>query len=532
MFYNAKHCGRISKPDAVGRVGENDEGLVIELTWRVVGGVIVDAKFRAFANPNAIAITSLMVDNLIGKTIEEALLINESVIIDNLDEFRPEYIEVYDVVRQCITEAYNSYSKKSNHKEQDYQEADISLYQTEEDEQKQELYVARQIQRELQGEEPKTMGKRGRPRKEIDPSQVVEEGEKRGRGRPRKEVDPNEVIEVGEKRGRGRPRKIVDESEIIEVGEKRGRGRPRKEVDPSLVVEAGEKRGRGRPKKVVDETEIVEVGEKRGRGRPKKEIKFTIPSDLDEVEYDEDMDELINGTSHTETTITEVSNQVLEQENKLIDEDDETFEADYDLFKSNIRNIFTGKEVSTKTYGNKAELIKTQVEESAVEPIKVEPAKVEHTKIVVEEDLQEKRGRGRPRKEDPIPNPHAKSSVNAVNSITRSLTPNAMPIRNSQDIMFASKNITTTNININVTKTTADVDQNNYSHNISTLQRKVEVSSIAKRDDEIDIEPVKVSPVNTFEDFDDDFDDIDTSKVKDEAPTGGLEDLLKALLDD
>jgi hypothetical protein len=36
-----------------------------------------------------------------------------------------------------------------------------------------------------------------------------------------------------------------------------------------------------------------------------------------------------------------------------------------------------------------------------------------------------------------------------------------------------------------------------------------------------------------YEDVEDDLDDdLDISNIKDEAPTGGLEDLLKALLDD
>ena len=55
LFYNANHSGRVAKPDAIGRVGEDSDGLVIEITWRVVDGVIEDAKFRAFGNPNAIA---------------------------------------------------------------------------------------------------------------------------------------------------------------------------------------------------------------------------------------------------------------------------------------------------------------------------------------------------------------------------------------------------------------------------------------------------------------------------------------------
>ena len=414
LFYNAKHAGRISKPEASARFGENDEGLVIELTWRVIDGVIADAKFRAFGNPNAIAITSLMVDNIIGKSIDDALLINEDVIIDNLEEFRPEYLEVYDVVRACIMEAYENYQKRENKTTRVYTDKD---YYHEEEIVDESISVAKQIQRELQGE-----------------------------------------VVITETRGRGRPRRVVEESEVSQIGEKRGRGRPRKEVDPNEVVEIGEKRGRGRPRKEVDPNEVIEVGEKRGRGRPRKEIKFNIPTDLDEVEYDKDMEELINGSSHTQTEIYEQSKQQISG-SKLIDEDDDTFDADYDLFKSNIRNIFSGKEVSSKTYGSKSDTVtevKPLVEQKAVEveTVKVEPVKSEPIKIIVEEeDLQEKRGRGRPRKEEPIPNPHAKSSVNAVSSITRSLTPNSMPLHSSQDIIFASKNVTTTNININVTKT-------------------------------------------------------------------------------
>lgn len=652
LFYNAKHTGRIVKPEAVGRVGEDDEGLVIEITWRVIDGVITDAKFRAFANPNAIAITSLMVDNMIGKSPEDVLELGEKVIIDNLGEFLPEYLEVYDMVRSCIVEAYESYQKRTTRKESTRVYSSKDYYQ--ETDEEVDINVAKQIQRELQGvvvaTETRGRGRprkivdetqiievgekrgrgrprkevdpnapivaagekrgrgrprkivdeslvvevgekrgrgrprkevdanqvievgekrgrgrprkivdeslvvevgekrgRGRPRKEVDPNApVVEVGEKRGRGRPRKEVDPNQVIEVGEKRGRGRPRKIVDESLVVEVGEKRGRGRPRKEVDPNEVVEVGEKRGRGRPRKEIDPNQTVEIGEKRGRGRPKKEVKFNLPSDLDEVEYDEEMDELINGSSHNEIVKNYETKQSFTETstNKLIDEDDETFDADYDLFKSNIRSIFSGKEVSNKTYGQKTEKIEHEKENVAINNIIVEteqtkPIEKEYKDIEIVDDAEEKRGRGRPRK-DAIPNPHAKSSVNAVSSITRSLTPNSMPVHSSQDIVFASKNVTTTNININVTKTTTSVDDkesssNDYSHNISTSERRVEVSlpsSVIKKDEEIDVEPVKVSPVNKFEDLDDDFDDIDTSKIKDEAPSGGLEDLLKALLDD
>ena len=650
LFYNAKHSGRITKPDAIGRVGEDSDGLVIEITWRVIDGIIEDAKFRAFGNPNAIAITSLMTDNIIGKSVEDAIIIGEDVIIDALDEFRPEYLEAFDMVRTAFGEAHSNYLKRQSRGEigetniERVREVEIEPVEQDSDE-----IVIRQIQTSIQSTTIVAVERRGRgrPRKERPEGEEIVVGEKRGRGRPRKIIDESEIVEVGEKRGRGRPRKIVDESEVIEEGEKRGRGRPRKErpegeeiivgekrgrgrprkerpegeeivvgekrgrgrprkiVDESEIVEVGEKRGRGRPRKIVDESEVMEVGEKRGRGRPKKEVKYNLPTDLDEVENDKELDELINGNSHQETTEF-VDNLIT---NKLIDEDDDVFDADYDLFKSNIRNILSGKEVSNSNhYGESRTLshqteIKgtlyqdTQLEDEIVEedkrvaqaeenetanevatekrgrgrPRKIvdESAIVEvgekrgrgrPRKIVDESEMVEvgeKRGRGRPRKIEMETFEKASEPVRrvgAVNSLTRSLsTPAGMASFNrNQDIVFASKNVTVTNINVAKT-TVSDNNQtlsNDYNSdvNYSSAQEDLTISSadVLEEVDEVEVEPVvelhKADAYNEFDDEDEledewedeeDFDkDFDDKNIKDEAPKGGIEDLLKALLND
>ena len=648
LFYNAKHTGRISKPEAIGRVGKDDEGLVIEITWRVSGGVIIDAKFRAFANPNAIAITSLMTDNMIGKTVDDVLLMGEEVIVDNLGEFKPEYLEVYDMVRQAIGEAYNNYLKRQSHRDTTYEEvADLDIIEVEVDsDETSELKLTQQIQRELQGETT-VSAKRGRPRKEPVETEQVELGVRRGRGRPRKQVDESQVVEVGIKRGRGRPRKVVDESELnnaetgvkrgrgrprkepveteqVELGVKRGRGRPRKEVDESQVVEVGEKRGRGRPRKIVDESELnnIDTSVKRGRGRPRKE-----PVETEQVEIGEK-----RGRGRPRKVETEQTTSTIDERNKFIDnltsgklisEENENFEDDYDLFKSNIRNIFIGKEVSTQSYGQgKSNETKKQLqlainpsqEEDDFEPIKVDTNEefeaeqlVKQEIVELEDEISEleddilhqesnedvpdnndeievKRGRGRPRKqvdESQVVEVGEKRGrgrppkekieveeidlsekrgrgrprVNPVSSLTRSLSSPGLA-HSSQEIMFASKNVTTTNININVTKTTTSMDDNkevvnDYSHNasMSTTEHKVEVAipTSTFNKEEIDVESEKDieqktnlglgTPSNNFKDFDDDdfddddLDDVDDEDIKDEAPKGGIEDLLKALLD-
>ena len=625
LFYNAKHTGRIVKPEAIGRVGEDNDGLVIELTWRVVNGIIEDAKFRAFGNPNAIAITSLMTSNIIGKSVEEAVMIDESVIKEGLDEIRPEYIEAFDMVKSAIVEAYNNYLKRNK---RIVSEVITSVEEKEFDDESivdedliEESLTVQQIETVLvtekrgRGRPRKIVDEsqvieiiekrgRGRPRKIVPEGEMVESAEKRGRGRPRKVVDESQVIELTEKRGRGRPRKIVDESQIVEPAEKRGRGRPRKErVEPEIVgekrgrgrprkivsegeiVEPAEKRGRGRPRKIVDESQVFEPAEKRGRGRPRKltietlepikhdfyaeenQNKITLPNDLDEVINDEEVDELINGKHQVQETDTFVDNLIA---NKPVEEDDDMFDSDYDIFKSNIRSILSGNEKSKQEYTH------SHTSHLTVDNKSIEQAKAVETNNEISQDEKslteidttiadagEKRGRGRPRKvvdESQVVEPAEKRSrgrprLNTVNSLTRSLTANGGSRYSNHEIVFASKNVTTTNININVTKTTTNVeDEKSYtddyekSINILSVQENSNIStplSMVEQDDEIEIEPVSAVEYNqdTTKQFnelsDDELDELEEDyeeevfdeDIKDEAPKG-IEDLLKALLQD
>lgn len=683
LFYNANHSGRIVKPDAIGRVGENDEGLVIELSWKVANEVIVDAKFRAFGNPNAIAITSLVTDKLIGKTVSEALDIGESVLLDELDELRPEYIEVFDVVKLAIENTYANYLKHQDRKTAQsvdsnlYEPAEDSVVEVEPEGEQTELQIQKYIENSIFT--TTTKAGRGRPRKIVEQSETVETGEKRGRGRPRKPIDetaientaekrgrgrPRKIVaetaveEVGEKRGRGRPRKPVDENAIVEIGEKRGRGRPRKPIDPNQVVEVGEKRGRGRPRKPVDESEIVEVGEKRGRGRPRKIVEESETVEIGEKRgrgrprKENDATPSLSPAVKDEKpafgrlkieTLSTSQTQANEEKNKFVEKlinnnvlvDDEDFGNDYDLFKSNIRNIFTGQASRVTTSENEEETNELQdftrvdnakqVENKpSIEPIidtvddlynpvededeqevdlfnhaekekdvavfsstetaenveakrgRGRPRKIVDETVTIEagekrgrgrprkpidetaiEDTTEKRGRGRPRKivdESEIEEVGEKRGRGRpkkivddtapvetmgekrgrgrprVNSLTRSLISNTgvSHLNNTQDIVFASKNVTTTNINLNITKTTTE-------HTEQIGEAPVTKYSMEQAKMEIPQPEIDVEDIDNEVDEDNniiDTEEIDASNIKDEAPSGGIADLLKALLND
>ena len=400
----------------------------------------------------------------------------------------------------------------------------------------------------------------------MDENAILQVGEKRGRGRPRKVIDESMLIQQGEKRGRGRPRKPIDENAILQVGEKRGRGRPRKIVDESAIIEPTEKRGRGRPRKPVDENAILQVGEKRGRGRPRKEpFKYNLPSDLDEVIEDEVVESLIGGSGEkdsvnsTETTTynnysymrdfaMKNENQQLEAK-PLNNEEEINFDATI-----NNQDVIVEEEGLTNSYlENNAEhqqnviegnIISNEVDED-VKRGRGRPRKILDESMVIEEDI--KRGRGRPRKEieqtDEIQQKRGLDRSSTV-QLTRSLNPNSQPsTMHSQDIVFASKNVTTTNININVTKTTETnevFDEYSKNININRVEESSNVAQPTSKLEEVD-EKEFVERANTLQaaEFnsmeEDDFEieeEIDSSKIKDEAPKGGIEDLLKALLEE
>lgn len=69
VFNNPKNTGRISKPDGIADIYNEDQTSHVEFSLRVDTGIIVDCKFRAQANPYIIAICSTITNMVKGKMI-------------------------------------------------------------------------------------------------------------------------------------------------------------------------------------------------------------------------------------------------------------------------------------------------------------------------------------------------------------------------------------------------------------------------------------------------------------------------------
>ena len=83
-FRNPHNVGYIKDADGVGKVGNPVCGDIMELTIKVNGGKIADAKFRTFGCGAAIATSSIATELIKGKTIEEALQVTNRAVAEAL----------------------------------------------------------------------------------------------------------------------------------------------------------------------------------------------------------------------------------------------------------------------------------------------------------------------------------------------------------------------------------------------------------------------------------------------------------------
>ena len=102
------------RPDVgVGLVGAPECGDVMQLQIKVNdAGVIEDAKFKCFGCGSAIASSSLATEWIKGKTVDEALTIKNTAIVEELS-LPPVKIHCSVLAEDSIRTAINDYKKKN-----------------------------------------------------------------------------------------------------------------------------------------------------------------------------------------------------------------------------------------------------------------------------------------------------------------------------------------------------------------------------------------------------------------------------------
>jgi len=113
-FNNPRNVGTLDKSKSnvgTGLVGAPECGDVMRLQIEVVDNVIIDAKFKTFGCGSAIASSSLATEWLKGKSIDDALTIDNMDLVEELS-LPPVKIHCSILAEDAIKEAIKDYRQK------------------------------------------------------------------------------------------------------------------------------------------------------------------------------------------------------------------------------------------------------------------------------------------------------------------------------------------------------------------------------------------------------------------------------------
>ncbi|HDQ99684.1 MAG TPA: iron-sulfur cluster assembly scaffold protein [candidate division WOR-3 bacterium] len=111
-FRNPRHVGAVENPDGVGEVGNPVCGDMMSFSIRVRDGVLKDVRFRTFGCGAAIAVSSMVSEMAIGKTIEEALAMSNADVARELGGLPPNKLHCSNLGADALHAAIRNYLEK------------------------------------------------------------------------------------------------------------------------------------------------------------------------------------------------------------------------------------------------------------------------------------------------------------------------------------------------------------------------------------------------------------------------------------
>ncbi len=111
-YTNPRNVGKIEDASGVGEVGNPVCGDIMKIFIKVENDVIVDVKFKTFGCGAAIATSSISTEMIKGKTIEEALKLKNTDVVNNLGGLPPVKLHCSVLAQEAICEAIADYYRK------------------------------------------------------------------------------------------------------------------------------------------------------------------------------------------------------------------------------------------------------------------------------------------------------------------------------------------------------------------------------------------------------------------------------------
>ena len=111
-FANPRNVGEIENPSAVGEVGNATFGDIMRIYLKIEDNIIVDVKFKTFGCGAAIATSSMATELIKGHTIDEALKLTNSVVVEALEGLPPVKVHCSVLAEEAVRSAIADYYKR------------------------------------------------------------------------------------------------------------------------------------------------------------------------------------------------------------------------------------------------------------------------------------------------------------------------------------------------------------------------------------------------------------------------------------
>lgn len=108
-FTNPRNVGEIPDADGVGEVGNAKCGDIMRMYLKIENGNIKDVKFKTFGCGAAIATSSMATELIKGKSIEDALKLTNSAVVEALEGLPPVKIHCSVLAEQAVKAALSDY---------------------------------------------------------------------------------------------------------------------------------------------------------------------------------------------------------------------------------------------------------------------------------------------------------------------------------------------------------------------------------------------------------------------------------------
>ncbi|OGS44516.1 MAG: Fe-S cluster assembly scaffold protein NifU [Elusimicrobia bacterium RIFOXYD2_FULL_34_15] len=115
-FQNPRNVGEIKDADGIGEVGNPVCGDMMTFYIKVKDDKLEDVKFKTFGCGAAIAVSSMVSEIAIGKTLEEAMNITNAMVAKELGGLPPNKMHCSNLGATALHKAIEDYKNKQKEK--------------------------------------------------------------------------------------------------------------------------------------------------------------------------------------------------------------------------------------------------------------------------------------------------------------------------------------------------------------------------------------------------------------------------------